>query len=152
MDGRDAGRRIRRPVNRRMQRFEVVDVYLHMARAEVSGEALGDPADFLADEKREYWKGDAMADKTFRESFKASSEAVMEKVKSLIHEGNVRRVVIEHGGKTVAEFPLSVGVVGTVLAPVVAAIGALVAVLKDCTIHVERDDTKAAHDDQSKTA
>lgn len=93
-----------------------------------------------------------MAEQTFRESFKAGSEAVMEKVKNLIHEGNVRRVVIEHSGRTVAEFPLTVGVVGAVLAPVVAAIGALVAVLKDCTIHVERVDTQAGHDEKSRTA
>jgi hypothetical protein len=93
-----------------------------------------------------------MAESTFRESFKANSEAVMDKVKALIHEGNVRRVVIEHGGRTVAEFPLTVGVVGAVLAPVVAAIGALVAVLKDCTIHVERTDPQAGRDDKSRTA
>jgi hypothetical protein len=79
-----------------------------------------------------------MADKTFRESFK-SADGVVEKIKTLIREGNVRRVVIEHEGRTVAEFPLTVGVVGTVLAPVLAAIGALVALLKDCTIHVERE-------------
>ena len=93
-----------------------------------------------------------MAEQTFRESFKANSEAVLEKIKTLIHEGNVRRVVIEHGGRTVAEFPLTVGVVGAVLAPVVAAIGALVAVLKDCTIHVERVDAQAGSDDKTRTA
>ncbi len=80
-----------------------------------------------------------MADKTFRESFRAA-DGVMEKIKTLIHEGNVRRVVIEQDGRTIAEFPLTVGVVGTVLAPVVAAIGALIALLKDCTIHVEREE------------
>ena len=91
-----------------------------------------------------------MTESTFRESFKAGSDAVMDKVKSLIHEGNVRRVVIEHGGRTIAEFPLTVGVVGAVLAPVVAAIGALVAVLKDCTIHVERVDADASRADADK--
>jgi hypothetical protein len=91
-----------------------------------------------------------VAESTFRESFKAGSDAVMDKVKSLIHEGNVRRVVIEHGGRTIAEFPLTVGVVGAVLAPVVAAIGALVAVLKDCTIHVERVDPDASRADADK--
>jgi hypothetical protein len=83
-----------------------------------------------------------MAEKTYWESFKASSDAVMDKVKAVIHEGNARRVVVEHGGKTIAEFPLTVGVVGAVLAPVVAALGALVAVLQDCTIHIEREGTK----------
>jgi len=91
-----------------------------------------------------------MAERTYSESFKAGTEAVMDKVKELIHEGNVRRVVIEHGGRTIAEFPLTVGVVGAVLAPVVAAIGALVAVLKDCTIHVERAD-EGGHADKTGT-
>jgi hypothetical protein len=84
-----------------------------------------------------------MAEKTCRESFKATADGVMERIKGLIREGNVRRVVVEHEGRTVAEFPLTVGVVGTLLAPVVAAIGALVALLKDCTIHVERTDSES---------
>ena len=75
-----------------------------------------------------------MADKTCWESFKVESETVVDKVKNLIHEGNVRRVVVQHQGRTIAEFPLTAGVVGTVLAPVLAAVGALVALLKDCTI------------------
>jgi hypothetical protein len=78
-------------------------------------------------------------EKTTWESFKAEGVNVVEKLKELIHEGNVRRVVIQHEGRTVAEFPLTVGVVGALLAPVVAAIGAIVALLKDCTIQVERD-------------
>ncbi len=77
-------------------------------------------------------------EKTSWESFKIDGSQMFERVKQLIHEGNVRRVVVQHGGRTVAEFPLSAGVVGVVLAPVVAAIGALVALLKDCTIQVER--------------
>ena len=76
--------------------------------------------------------------KTTYESFKAEAGNVLGKVKSLIHEGNVRRVVVQHGGRTVAEFPLTAGVVGAMLAPVLAAIGALVALLQDCTIQVER--------------
>ncbi|MEP7304285.1 MAG: DUF4342 domain-containing protein [Acidobacteriota bacterium] len=84
-----------------------------------------------------------MTAKTVWESFKADGETVIEKLKALIHEGNVRRVVIQHDGRTVAEFPLTVGVVGAMLAPIVAAIGALVALLKDCTIQVERTDTDA---------
>ena len=71
-------------------------------------------------------------------SFKAESATFAEKLKHLVHEGNVRRVIVEHDGRTVAEFPLTAGVVGAVLAPVAAGIGALVAVLEDCTIHVER--------------
>ena len=91
-----------------------------------------------------------MAERTYSESFKAGTDAVMDKLRELIHEGNVRRVVVEHQGRTIAEFPLTVGVVGAVLAPVVAAIGALVALLKDCTIHVERVD-ESGRSDQPKT-
>jgi hypothetical protein len=80
--------------------------------------------------------------KTVWESIRTESENVVERLKQLIHEGNVRRVVIQHQGKTVAEFPLTAGVVGAVLAPVLAAIGAIVALLKDCTIQVEREETQ----------
>jgi hypothetical protein len=80
-----------------------------------------------------------MPDTTW-ESFKAEGANVLEKIKELIRKGNVRRVLIEHQGKTVAEFPVTAGVVGVLLAPMVAAIGALVALLQDCTIHIERTD------------
>ena len=86
-----------------------------------------------------------MEAKTHWETFKAESDAALEKLKALIHEGNVRRVVIQYQGRTIAEFPLTVGVVGAVLAPVAAAVAAVAAVLKDCTIHVEREDRQ---DDQ----
>jgi hypothetical protein len=89
-----------------------------------------------------------MTDKTVWESFKSGSESVVEKVRDLIREGNVRRVVVQHEGRTIAEFPLTAGVVGVMLAPVVAALGALVALLKDCTIEVERDD--AARDESGE--
>ena len=78
--------------------------------------------------------------KTSWETFKVEGEAAVEKLKALIHEGNVRRVVIQHEGRKIAEFPLTAGIVGAVLAPVVAAIATLVALLKDCTIQVEREE------------
>ena len=93
-----------------------------------------------------------MADKTWWESIKFDSESIMERIKTLIHEGNVRRVVILHQGHTVAEFPLTAGVVGAVLAPVVAAIGALVALLKDCTIQVERSESESQPTEETRTA
>ena len=93
-----------------------------------------------------------MSENTFWESFKAESEGVVERLKALIHEGNVSRVVIQHDGRTVAEFPLTAGVVGAVLAPVVAAIGAIVALLKDCTIQVERVDPVGAAQPPQKRA
>jgi hypothetical protein len=76
--------------------------------------------------------------KTCWESFKADGSAIVDKIKELIRAGNVRRVVVEHDGRTIAEFPVTVGVVGVVLAPIAAALGALVALLQNCTIHVER--------------
>jgi hypothetical protein len=83
-----------------------------------------------------------MTDKTCWESFKADGASIIEKIKELIRAGNVRRVIIEHEGRTIAEFPLTAGVVGAVLAPIAAALGVLIALLKDCTIHVEREQTE----------
>jgi hypothetical protein len=87
-----------------------------------------------------------MTDKTYWESFKAEGETVINKIKQLVHEGNVRRLVIQHQGRTVAEFPLTAGVVGALLAPVLAAIGAILALLQDCTIQLEREKDGRAHD------
>lgn len=80
-----------------------------------------------------------MAEKTFWDTVTAEGGAVLDKLRTLIHEGNVRRVVVRHEGRTVAEFPLTAGVVGAVLAPVLASVGALVALLQHCTIEVERE-------------
>src|SRR6185295_2342572 len=80
-----------------------------------------------------------MAENTSWESFKAETENVAARIKALVHEGNVRCVVVQHEGRAVAEFPLTAGVVGAVLAPVLAAIGVLIALLHDCTIHVEKN-------------
>lgn len=90
-----------------------------------------------------------MTEKTSWESFKAEGTSLLEKLKELLHEGNVRRIVIQQQGRTVAEFPLTAGVVGALLAPVLAAIGAIVALLKDCSIQVERVDR--ARTDQQPT-
>ena len=79
-----------------------------------------------------------MAERTFKETVKVTGEQLVDAVKKLINEGNVRRVIIKQGDRVVAEFPLTVGVIGTVFAPVLAAVGALTAVLNDCTIEVER--------------
>lgn len=72
------------------------------------------------------------------ETIKLQGNELLDKLKQVVHEGNARRVVIKQGERIVAEFPLTAGVVGTVVAPVLAAIGALVALLKDCSIEVER--------------
>ena len=79
-----------------------------------------------------------MSEKTYWESIRTESGQLLERLKELVHEGNVRRVVVQHEGRTVAEFPLTAGVLGVLIAPVAAAIGAIAALLKDCTIAVER--------------
>ncbi len=79
-----------------------------------------------------------MAERTCRESFKVAADQVVDAVKKVVHEGNVRRVIIKQDARTIAEFPLTVGVIGAVLAPVLAAVGAIAAVVTDCTIEVER--------------
>ncbi len=75
---------------------------------------------------------------TFKESFKVSGAQLIDKFKKLVHEGNVRRVIIKQDERTIVEFPLTVGVVGAVLAPVLAAVGAVAALVTECTIEVER--------------
>ena len=79
-----------------------------------------------------------MDQSTIKESFKVAAEQLVDAVKKLLHEGNVRRIVIKQDGRTIAEFPMTVGVVGAVLAPVLAAVGAIAAVLTECTVEVER--------------
>lgn len=79
-----------------------------------------------------------MSEQTWWESVKAEGAQLLNKIEELIAEGNVRRIVIKQQDRTIAEFPLMVGVVGAVLAPVLAAIGAIVALAKDCRIEVER--------------
>jgi hypothetical protein len=74
------------------------------------------------------------------ESFKINGELLLQKIKELIAEGNVRKITIkDKNGKEIVEFPLTVGVVGAVLAPVLAAVGALAALIGECTISVERN-------------
>lgn len=72
------------------------------------------------------------------ESFKVSGGEILDRVRQLVHEGNVRRVRIRQGDRIVAEFPLTIGIVGAALAPVLAAIGAIAALATECTIEVER--------------
>jgi hypothetical protein len=63
---------------------------------------------------------------------------LVERIKQFVHEGNVRRIIIRQDERIVAEFPLTFGVIGAVLAPVLAAIGAIAALLNNCTIELER--------------
>ena len=81
---------------------------------------------------------------TNKERFTVSGDQLLGKVKQLIHEGNIRRVRIIHKDKTMLEVPLTIGApaaaIGIVAAPVLAAIGALAALVTECTIEVERVD------------
>jgi hypothetical protein len=83
-------------------------------------------------------------ERTWREKIEGTTDQILAQIKRLLDEGNIRRVVVKQQGRVVAEFPLTVGVVGTVLAPLAAAIGALTAVLADCSIEVEKTTPPAA--------
>jgi hypothetical protein len=80
-----------------------------------------------------------MDNKKNTEEFTVNGEELLAKVKSLINEGNIRRLIIkDESGKVLVEFPLTIGVVGALFAPVLAAVGALAALVTKCTIVVER--------------
>jgi hypothetical protein len=72
------------------------------------------------------------------EQILARGNQIVETVKHLVAEGNVRSVTVKHDGHAIVEFPLTVGVIGSLLAPQVAALGAVTALLTDCTIEVVR--------------
>ena len=77
--------------------------------------------------------------KTWTEDFKVKGEELLAKVKELIHEGNIRRIIIKNEeGQTLIEIPLTLGVVGAVLFTPLAAVGAIAALVTDCTVTVER--------------
>jgi hypothetical protein len=77
--------------------------------------------------------------KTRFEEFKIDGAELVNKVKELIHEGNVRRIILkDESGKTFMEIPLTVGVVGAVFAPILAALGAIAALASNLTIVVEK--------------
>ena len=79
------------------------------------------------------------------EEFKVSGNDIIATVKKIIAEGNARRIMIKNeAGETIVEFPLTVGAVGALIAPLLAAIGAITALVTKCTIVVERRDTSAA--------
>lgn len=80
------------------------------------------------------------ASKKNEETYKVKGEQLLSKVKELINEGNVRKIIVKNkDAKTIVEVPLTLGVVGAVLIPTLVAIGALAAVLTECSITVERE-------------
>ena len=73
------------------------------------------------------------------ETFTVKGDELVKRFKELLHEGNIRRIIIkDKEGKSLVEFPLTIGVVGTVLVPVLAAVGAIAALVTECSITVER--------------
>jgi hypothetical protein len=73
------------------------------------------------------------------ETYNVKGEELLKRVKELIHEGNIRKITIkDKKGKEIVQFPLTFGVVGTLLAPALAAIGAIAALVTECSITVER--------------
>ena len=79
-----------------------------------------------------------MTPESTRETLQVRGEELVGLVERLIHEGNVRRIVVKQGAHTIVELPLTVGVIGAVLVPMLAVVSALAALLTDCTIEVER--------------
>jgi len=77
---------------------------------------------------------------TTREKIQVTADRMVETVKRLIHEGNVRRLIVRQGERTVMEIPLTIAAVGVLVAPLLAAIGALAAVASDYTLEVEREE------------
>jgi len=74
------------------------------------------------------------------EEFKVSGEQLLAKLKELLHEGNIRRIIIkDKDGKNLIEFQLTLGVVGVILAPTLAAVGAIAALVTEATIVVEKE-------------
>lgn len=81
----------------------------------------------------------AQNEKSNHESFKVSGEEILSKVKEIIKEGNARKIIIKNEkDEIIMEFPLTVGAIGVVLAPIFAAVGTLAALATNCTIIVEK--------------
>ncbi len=84
---------------------------------------------------------DTTQDRTRTEEFKLDGGQVLDKIKDLIHQGNIRRIILKNeAGKTLIEIPLTLGLVGAALLPVFAAVGALAAVATRMVIVVEKTD------------
>lgn len=78
-----------------------------------------------------------------QESFKVSGDDLLTKIKEIVKEGNARKVIIKNEKEeTIMEFPLTIGAIGIVLAPMFAAVGAIAALATDCTIVVEKKVTE----------
>jgi len=81
-----------------------------------------------------------LAETSREEEFRVSGGELVEKVKEIVHEGNIRRIIVKHDDKTVVEIPVTVGVIGALIAPQIAALGVIGALLTKCTIIVEKEE------------
>jgi hypothetical protein len=90
--------------------------------------------------------------KSFQEELQVMGDQLLAKVKELIHEGTVRRIIIKQDGHTIMEIPLTVGVVGAIAAPVLVAIGAISALIYQCSIEVVRSEPPTSSSDVPPTA
>lgn len=78
--------------------------------------------------------------KTTEETFKVNGGDLLQRIKEIIHEGNVRKItILDKNNKELMSFPLTVGVIGVALAPIFVAVGAMAALLTECTIKVEKE-------------
>src|SRR3989440_7621841 len=91
------------------------------------------------------------AGQRYQEELQVMGEQLLTRVKELIHEGNVRRIIIKQEGRTILEIPLTVGVVGVLVAPVLAAIGAIGALIAQCSIEVIRSEPPTSGSDVPPT-
>jgi hypothetical protein len=90
-----------------------------------------------------------MNDRRRTQEFTLNGDEVVAKVKELLHEGNIRRITIKNEeGRTMLEVPLTLGLIGAALLPVLAAIGAAAALATRCTIVVERETAQGADESQ----
>jgi len=91
--------------------------------------------------------------KTRWEEYRVDGDRVVSKIKELMHEGNIRHIVIKNEeGRTLIELPVSVGVAGALLLPMWAAVGAVAAMVTKCSIEVERDDEDGEEEDAAEEA
>ncbi|MBN9387660.1 MAG: DUF4342 domain-containing protein [Chloroflexi bacterium] len=84
-----------------------------------------------------------------REQLAVKGEYLYDKVKELIHEGNVRRLIIKQNGHTIVEIPVTWGVLGALLSPTLAAVGAIGMMVSDCTLEIIRTETEDAAQPES---
>ena len=84
-------------------------------------------------------KNEPKNEKTRTEEFKVNGGEILNKFKEILHEGNIRRIILKNDeGKTIVEIPLTVGIIGAALAPILAAVGAIAALATNLTIVVEK--------------